>query len=75
MNKNDLSLPMCLYITKTRLLVVITMATPEYANDFFAESLVAFSLVFGAPNDDNVKRLYEAFVNVRSQKQTCGEVV
>ena len=66
---------MCLYITNTRLLVVITMATPEDAYNLFAEALVAFSPVFGAPNDDNVKRLYEAFVNVRSQKQTHGEVV
>ena len=39
------------------------MTTPEDAKDLFAESQAAFAPVVGAPNDDNVKRLNEAFVN------------
>ena len=39
------------------------MNTPEDAKDIFAEAQAAFAPVVGAPNDDDVKRLYEAFVN------------
>ena len=39
------------------------MSTPDDAKDLFAEAQAAFAPVVGAPNDDNVKRLNEAFVN------------
>ena len=39
------------------------MATPEDAKDLFAEAQADFAPVVGTPNDDNFKRLYEAFVN------------
>ena len=39
------------------------MTTPEDAKDLFAEAQAAFTPVVGAPNDENVKRLNEAFIN------------
>ena len=39
------------------------MTTPEVAKDLFAEAQAAFTPVVGAPNDDDVKRLNEAFIN------------
>ena len=39
------------------------MTTPEVAKDLFAEAQAAFSPIAGAPNDNNVKRLDEAFIN------------
>ena len=39
------------------------MNTPEDAKDILAEAHATFAPVVGAPNYNNVKRLYEAFVN------------
>ena len=39
------------------------MSTHKDSKDFFAEAQAAFAPVVGAPNNDNVKCLYEAFVN------------
>ena len=39
------------------------MTTPETAKDIFEGVQAAFPLIVGAPNDDDVKRLTEAFVN------------
>ena len=39
------------------------MTTPEVTKDLFAEAQSAFTPVIGAPNDNDVKRLNEAFIN------------
>ena len=39
------------------------MTTPEAAKDLFKEVQATFPPIVGAPNDDNVKRLTEAFIN------------
>ena len=39
------------------------MKTPEVAKDLFTEAQSAFTPIVGAPNDDDVKRLTEAFIN------------
>ena len=39
------------------------MTTPKDVKYLFAEAQAASAPVSGAPNDDDVKRLYEAFVN------------
>ena len=39
------------------------MTTPKVAKDLFAEAQAAFTPIVGAPNDDDVKRLNEAFIN------------
>ena len=39
------------------------MTTPETAKDIFERVQAAYPLIVGAPNDDDIKRLTEAFVN------------
>ena len=39
------------------------MTTPEAAKEIFKEVQAAFPQIVGAPNDDDVKRLTEAFIN------------
>ena len=39
------------------------MTNPEVAKDLFKEVQAAFPPIVGAPNDDDVKRLTEAFMN------------
>ena len=39
------------------------MTTPKDAKDLFAEAQVAFTPVVTAPNNKDVKRLNEAFIN------------
>ena len=39
------------------------MTTPKDAKDLFSEAQAAFAPIVGAPNNDDFKRLYEAFVN------------
>ena len=57
------------------LIVVSTITTPEDAKDLFAEAQAAFAPIIGAPNDDNVKRLYEAFFSaLQSINFPGGEV-
>ena len=51
------------------------MTTPEVAKDLFAEAQAAFTPVVGAPNDDNVKRLNEAFINTLQSIDDPGGAV
>ena len=54
---------------------VSTMTTPEDAKDLLLESQATFAPVVGAPNDDDAKRLYKAFVNaLQSIDVPGGEV-
>ena len=39
------------------------MTTPEVAKDIFKEVQASFPQIVGAPNDDDVKPLTEAFIN------------
>ena len=39
------------------------MTTPEVSKDIFKEVQAAFAPIVGAPNDDDVERLTEAFIN------------
>ena len=39
------------------------MTTPEVSKDIFKEVQAAFAPIVGSPNDDDVKRLTEAFIN------------
>ena len=39
------------------------MTTPKVAKDLFREVQSAFPQIVGVPNDDDVKRLTEAFIN------------
>ena len=39
------------------------MTTPEVAKDLFKEVQAAFAPILGASNDNDVKRLTEAFIN------------
>ena len=39
------------------------MTTPEVAKELFMEAQAAFIPIFGAPNDNNVKRLTQAFID------------
>ena len=39
------------------------MTTPKVVKDLFREVQAAFPQIVGAPNDDDVKRLTEAFTN------------
>ena len=51
------------------------MTTPEDAKYLFPKSQADFAPVVGAPNNDNVKRLNEAFVNaLQSIDVPGGEV-
>ena len=51
------------------------MTTPEDTKDLFAEAQAAFAPVVGGPNEDDVKRLYEDFVNaLQSIDVPGGEV-
>ena len=51
------------------------MATPKDSKDLFAVAQAAFTPVGGAPNDDDVKRLNEAFINaLQSIDGPCGAV-
>ena len=51
------------------------MITPKDAKDLFAEAQAAFTPVIGAPNDDNVKRLNEAFINALQSINVHGGAV
>ena len=39
------------------------MTTPKVVKDIFKEVQAAFPQIVGAPNDDDVKRLIEVFIN------------
>ena len=51
------------------------MTTPEDVKYLFAVALAAFTPVVGAPNDDDVKRLNEAFVNALQSIDVPGGAV
>ena len=51
------------------------MTTPEVAKDLFAEAQAAFTPVVDAPNDDDVKRLNEAFTNALQSIYVPGGTV
>ena len=51
------------------------MTTPENAKYLFAEAQAAFTPVVGAPNDDEVKRLNEAFINTLQSIDVPGGAV
>ena len=51
------------------------MTTPEDAKDLFAQAQAAFTPVVGAPNDDDVNRLNEAFINALQSINVPGGAV
>ena len=51
------------------------MKTPEVAKDLFAEAQAAFTPIVGAPNDDDVKRLNEAFINALQSIDVPGGAI
>ena len=51
------------------------MNTREVAKDLFAEAQAAFTPVVGAPNDDGVKHLNEAFINALHSIDVPGGVI
>ena len=51
------------------------MTTPEDAKYLFAEAQAAFTPVVGAPNDNDVKRLNEAFINALQSIDVPGGAV
>ena len=51
------------------------MTTPEYDKGIFAEAQAAFTPAVGAPNDDDVKRLNEAFINALHSIDVPGGAV
>ena len=51
------------------------MNTPEVAKDLFAEPQASFTPVVGAPNNDNVKRLNEAFINALQSIDVPGGAI
>ena len=51
------------------------MTTPKVAKDLFAEPQAAFTPVVGAPNDDDSKRLNEAFINALQSIDVPGGTI
>ena len=51
------------------------MTNPKDAKDIFAEAQAAFAPIVGAPNDDDVKHLNEAFVNTLQLIDVSGGTV
>ena len=51
------------------------MKTPEVAKDLFTEAQAAFTPIFGAPNDDDVKRITEAFINALQSINVPGGAI
>ena len=56
-------------------LVVRTMTTPEDTKYLFAKAQTAFAPVAGAPNDKDVKRLNETFINALQSIDVPGGAV
>ena len=52
-----------------------TLTTPEVANDLFTEAQAAFTPIVGAPNNDDVKRLTEAFINALQSIDVPGGAI
>ena len=51
------------------------MTTPEVSKDIFKEVQAAFAPIFGAPNDDDVKRLTKAFINALQSIDVPGGAI
>ena len=51
------------------------MTTPDVAKDLFTEAQAVFTPVLGAPNDDDVKRLNEAFINALQSIDVPGGAI
>ena len=51
------------------------MTTPKVAKDLFKEVQAAFPPIVGAPNDDNVKRLTEPFINALQSIDVPGGAI
>ena len=51
------------------------MTTLEVAKDLFMEAQAAFTPIVGAPNDDDVKRLTEAFINALQSNDVPGGAI
>ena len=51
------------------------MTPPETAKDIFKDIQAAFPPIVGAPNDDDVKRLTEAFVNALQSIDVPGGAI
>ena len=51
------------------------MTTPETAKDIFMEVQSAFPPIVGTPNDDDVKRLTEAFINALQSIDVPGDAI
>ena len=51
------------------------MTTPETAKDIFKDIQAAFPPIVGAPNDDVVKRITEAFVNALQSIDVPGGAI
>ena len=51
------------------------MTTPEVAKDLFTEAQAAFTPIVGAPNDNDVKRLAKAFINVLQSIDVPGGAI
>ena len=51
------------------------MTTPEVVKDLFKEAQAAFTPIVGAPNDDNVKRLTNAFINALQSIDVPGSAI
>ena len=51
------------------------MTTPEVAKDLFKEIQAAFTPIFGSPNDVDVKRLTEAFINALQSIDVPGGAI
>ena len=56
-------------------LAIISMTTPKDAKYLFTEAQAAFAPVVGAPNDNDVKHLNEAFVNALQSIDVPGGAV
>ena len=51
------------------------MTTPKVAKDLFKVVQAAFPPIVGAPNDDDVKRLTEAFINALQSIDVPGGAI
>ena len=51
------------------------MTTPKVAKEIFKEAQSAFTPIVGTPNDDDVKRLTEAFINALQLIDIPGETL
>ena len=51
------------------------MTTPKVAKEIFKEAQSAFTPIVGTPNDDDVKRLTEAFINALQLIDIPGDAI